>query len=160
MKLDVHQVAEATKLKTDQIRALEQGNYEYFSAAIYLRGSARTYASLLKLDPNKLVAQIDEELGATEKFAAQSITPEQKKTGVDSLMLLLSKLNWGIAAVVVALAVIALVANAGYRAVKNHKASDPLKKLGSGMYQSPENSGETLPLPTNLSPRNPPPAGK
>src|SRR5204863_2151029 len=49
MKLDVHQVAESTKLKTDQIRALEQGNYDDFTACVYLRGSTRTYANLLKL---------------------------------------------------------------------------------------------------------------
>jgi cytoskeleton protein RodZ len=60
MKMEVQQVAEATKLKSDQIRALEEGNYDYFTAPVYLRGSVRTYARLLKLDGPKLVAELDE----------------------------------------------------------------------------------------------------
>ncbi|HTD68707.1 MAG TPA: helix-turn-helix domain-containing protein [Candidatus Limnocylindria bacterium] len=155
MKLDVHQVAESTKLKTDQIRALDKGDYDYFSATVYLRGSVRTYANLLKLDAAKLTAQLDEELATTKKFADEAIVPSRKKGGVDSIMLLLSRLNWGIAGTVIALALIALVAQASYRAFKNRKASDPLKNLGSGMYQPAETGGEILPLPTNAPRRAP-----
>src|SRR5882672_7011754 len=93
MKLDVHQVAESTKLKTDQIRALEDGNYDYFTAMVYLRGSVRTYANLLKLDAAKLSAQLDTELASTKKFADERRPPERKKGGLDALMLLMSRLN-------------------------------------------------------------------
>jgi len=149
LKLDVHQVAESTKLKTDQIRALENGDYYYFSATVYLRGSVRTYANLLKLDGAKLIAQLDEELVSTKKFADEARVPERKKSGVDSLMLLLSRLNWGVAVAIIIIALVALGASASYRAFKNHKNSDPLKKLGNGMYQPTDSSGVTLPLPTN-----------
>jgi cytoskeletal protein RodZ len=149
MKLSVHQVAETTKLKSDHIRALEEGNYDYFTAAIYLRGSVRTYGTLLKLDPAELLTQLDTELTSSKKFAAEAPMPARKKTGVDSFMLILSRLNWGIAATIIAIAVIALAGNASYRAWKNRKTSDPLKKLSSGMYQPAEPAGETLPLPTN-----------
>jgi hypothetical protein len=111
----------------------------------------RTYANLLKLNAAKLIDELDAELRATEKFADQTITPEKKKGGVDSLMLLLSRLNWGVAAVLIGLALIVLGANAGYRAFKNRKASDPLKKLSSGMYQPAGKTGEMLPLPTNIA---------
>jgi cytoskeletal protein RodZ len=149
MALSVHQVAEATKLKTDHIRALEEGNYDYFTAAIYLRGSVRTYANLLKLDTSKILAQLDTELGSTKKFAAEAPVPQRKRTGVDALMLVLSRLNWGVAAAILAIGVIALAGNASYRAWKNRKMADPLKKLSSGMYQPAEPIGEILPLPTN-----------
>ena len=149
LKLDVPQVVESTKLKADQIRALEEGNHDYFTAAVYLRGSLRTYANLLKLDAVKLVAQLDTELGASKKFADDLPTPARKKGVVDALMLLLSRLNWGIAGVIIALALLALGANAAWRAWKNHQSSDPLKKLGAGMYQPGEAGGEILPLPTN-----------
>ena len=149
-KLSVAQVVEVTKLKADQIHALEEGNYEYFSATVYLRGSVRTYANLLKLDAAKLVAELDTELGSSAKFADDLPAPARKKGGVDSLMLLLSRLNWGIAVVVIVLVAIVLGSNAAYQGWKNRKASDPLKKLGSGMYQS-QSSGETLPLPTNIA---------
>jgi len=150
MKLDVQQIADATKLKSDQIRALEEGNYDYFTAAVYLRGSVRTYANLLKLDTATLIAQLDTELSGTRKFADEAPGPVRRKSGVDSLMLLLSRLNWGIAGSVIAFAVIALIVNASCRAWKNHKPDDPLKKLGAGMYQPAEPSGEILPLPTNM----------
>jgi len=150
MKLNIHQVAEATKLKTDQVRALEEGNYDYFTAAIYLRGSVRTYSNLLKLDTAQVLEQLDTELSSSKKFAAEAPIPQRKRTGVDSFMLILSRLNWGIAAIIIAIAVIALVGNASYRAWKDRKASDPLRKLSSGMYQPAEPTGETLPLPTNV----------
>ena len=150
MNLSVAQVVDVTKLKADQINALEGGNYEYFSAAVYLRGSVRTYANLLKLDAAKLVAELDAELGSSAKFADDLPAPARKKGGVDSLMLLLSRLNWGIAVIVIVLVAIVLGSNAAYQGWKNRKASDPLKKLGSGMYQS-QSSGETLPLPTNIA---------
>lgn len=154
MKLDLHQVAESTKLKTDQIRALEQGDYDYFTATVYLRGSLRTYANLLKLDTAKLIEQLDTELSSTKKFADEARPPERKKSGVDAIMLLLSRLNWGIAAAVILVASLALGGNAFYHAFKNRKSSDPLKKLGSGMYQPAEPNGEILPLPTNANPKS------
>ena len=149
-KLSVAQVVEVTKLKADQIHALEEGNYEYFSATVYLRGSVRTYANLLKLDAARLVAELDTELGSSAKFADDLPPPARKKGGVDSLMLLLSRLNWGVAVVVIVLVAIVLGSNAAYQGWKDRKASDPLKKLGSGMYQS-QSSGESLPLPTNIA---------
>lgn len=148
MKMEVQQVAEATKLKSDQIRALEEGNYDYFTAPVYLRGSVRTYARLLKLDGPKLVAELDEELGS-KRFADDLPEPARKKGGVDSIMLLLSRLNWLWAAIIIVVLILALGGSAAYQAWKNRKPSDPLKKLGSGLYQPAEPVGETLPLPTN-----------
>jgi cytoskeleton protein RodZ len=155
LKLEVQQVAEATKLKTDQIRALEQGNYDYFSAAVYLRGSVRTYAKLLKLDAAKLVTQLDAELGSSKKFSEDLPPPARKKSALDSLMLLLSRLNWIWASIIIGLLVLILGGNAIWRAWKNRAPSDPLKKLGPGIYQPSEPQGETLPLPTNAGRRGP-----
>lgn len=150
MNLIVHQVAESTKLKTDQIRALEEGNYDYFTAPIYLRGSIRTYAGLLKLDSTQLLTQLESELASTKKFAAEAPAPARKRTGIDSFMLVLSRLNWGVAAAIIAIGVVAVAGGTSYRAWKNRKTADPLQKLSSGMYQPAEPAGETLPLPTNI----------
>ena len=150
MKMEVQQVAEATKLKSDQIRALEEGRYDYFTAPIYLRGSVRTYAKLLKLDGPKLVAELDTELlGSSKKFADDLPAPARKKGGVDSIMLLLSRLNWLWAAIILGVLLLALGGSAAWQAWKNRAPSDPLKKLGPGLYQPAEPTGEILPLPTN-----------
>src|ERR1035437_9700884 len=66
--LTVYQIAETTKIKTDHIRALEEVNYDVFSAPVYIRGFVRTYASLLKLDVAQVMATLDQELARTEKF--------------------------------------------------------------------------------------------
>ena len=49
-KLNIYQVAEITKIKTDHIRALEAGQYDAFSAPVYIRGFVRTYAKALRLE--------------------------------------------------------------------------------------------------------------
>lgn len=149
MQLDIHQVAEATKLKSDHIRALEQGQYAVFTAPVYLRGSIRTYAKLLKLDGVKLVQQLDAELSSAGSSIGDAVTPTSPKTPVDSVTLLLSRVNWVVALVIVALVALAVIGNVSYRAWRSHRAADPLKNLGPGIYQPPLNTGETLPLPTN-----------
>jgi cytoskeleton protein RodZ len=152
MRLDIHQVAEATKLKTDHVRALDEGDYTVFTAPVYLRGSLRTYAKLLKLDPAQLVEQLDAELGASGRLDDPPMSPATPKTAVDSLALLLSRVNWSVALVIIGLGAIVLAVVSSYRAWVTHKTADPLKNLSPGMYQPPASSGETLPLPTN-SPR-------
>lgn len=148
LKLDVHQVAETTKLKTDQVRALEQGQFDYFTAPVYLRGSVRTYAHLLKLDAADMLAQLDAELAAGKAPLDTLPSRERKKGGVDSLMLFLSR-HWGIAAAIVVIGLMALGGTAAYHAWQQRKTADPLKDLGAGMYQPAERTGETLALPTN-----------
>ena len=53
--LDVYQVAEVTKIKTDHIRALESGTFDVFPAPVYIRGFVRTYAGMLKLDVRRVL---------------------------------------------------------------------------------------------------------
>ena len=145
-QLTVEQVAEMTKIRTDHIRALEEGDFDVFSAPIYIRGSVKNYATMLKMDVPATLSLLDQELGRTKNFSEPPPLTEQKKTIVDHLTLLLAKLNWkmGVAGlVVVAAVVIGVIVLA---AVKHHKKSDPLKNLPPAVYQ-PANSGNTLPLP-------------
>ena len=67
-KLNIYQVAEITKIKTDHIRALESGHYDTFSAPVYIRGFVRTYAKLLKLDESQIIADLETEMGQSQKF--------------------------------------------------------------------------------------------
>ena len=78
-KLTVQQVADATKIRTDHIRALEEGNFNVFSAPIYIRGSVKNYATMLKLDVPQLLAALDAELKGTEKFSEPPPLVEQRK---------------------------------------------------------------------------------
>src|SRR5438270_281588 len=108
--LTVHQVAEVTKIRTDHIRALEEGNFNVFSAPVYIRGFVRTYAALLKLDVPHVMASLDGELGKTEKFREPPPLTDQKRGILDFLTLQLSKLNWRIAIIfLIAIATIGLL---------------------------------------------------
>jgi cytoskeletal protein RodZ len=143
--LTIQQVAESTKMRTDHIRALEEGDFNVFSAPIYIRGSVKNYAMLLKLDVPQIMAALTAELGRTEKFSEPPPLTGVSNTPLDRLMFLLSKFSWrvGLAggAVVVILLVIALVSVTR----RHHRHSDPLAGLPPAVYQS-TNSGDMLPL--------------
>jgi cytoskeletal protein RodZ len=146
--LSVHDVAEATKIRTDHIRALDQGDYDVFPAAVYIRGFVRTYSAFLKLDVAAIITQLNIELQQSKKHHEHPpLTP--KPPGVlDWVMFQLSRLNWRIVLPIVAGGGILLGAAYGYRAWATRKPQDPLSQLGPGVYQPAKPvEGETLPLP-------------
>ena len=146
-KLDVYQVAEITKIKTDHIRALEAGDYENFSAQVYVRGFVRSYAKLLKLDPAQISRQLDSELVQIPKFRELPSLTGQPKGILDVLLLQLSKLNWRIVAAVAVLALVILVVVSGFRRIKRNPGVQPAYQLGPGLYQPKNDMGDVLPLP-------------
>jgi cytoskeletal protein RodZ len=144
--LTIYQVAEVTKIRTDHIRALESGNFDVFSAPVYIRGFVRSYAVLLKLDVPQVMAELDSELGKTEKFHEPPPLTDQKRGVLDFLTLQLSKLDWrvgvGVAVLVVAVGIIT-----GLLVWRHNRPQDPLANIGNGMYQPASSAGETAPLP-------------
>jgi cytoskeletal protein RodZ len=145
-KLTIEQVADLTKIRTDHVRALESGQFNAFSATIYIRGSVKNYARLLKLDQTKLLADLDAELNATEKFSEPPPLVETKKTFIDSLTLVWAKLNWRIGFAGMAIIAIIIIIAAGLGVWRHRKTSDPAKNLPPAVYH-PGTSGDTLPLP-------------
>jgi cytoskeletal protein RodZ len=147
-QLDIYQVAEVTKIKTDHIRALESGTFDVFPAPVYIRGFVRTYAGMLKLDVARLLGDLEVELSQSEKFREPPPLTNTPRSPLDFVMLQLSRLNWRIAFGVGAILVFLLLAAAVVRSRSSRK-SDPLKDLGPGIHQpKPGKGGETLPLPT------------
>ncbi len=92
--LTVQQVVEITKIRTDHLRALEEGNFDVFSAPVYIRGFVRTYSTLLKLDVPQIMAALEAELAQTTKFAEPPPLAERPRGVLDFLMLQLSKVDW------------------------------------------------------------------
>ena len=145
--LTVHQVAEITKIRIDHLRALEEGNFNVFSATVYIRGFVRTYATLLKLDVPQIMAALDEELGRTEKFSEPPPLSNEPRTALDFIMLQFSKVNWrkGLIALGVAVALGSILVI--YLVRRHYQTADPLARLAPGLYQPTQNvSGEVLPL--------------
>jgi cytoskeletal protein RodZ len=144
--LTVHQVAEVTKIRTDHIRALEEGNFNAFSAPVYIRGFVRTYANLLKLDVPRLMTKLDQELGATDKFREPPPLTDQPRGALDFITLQLSKLNWRIAAVVIGALVLLLIISSAVHLFHHGKDANPVADIPPAIYQ-PAPAGDTLPLP-------------
>jgi cytoskeleton protein RodZ len=145
LKLTVQQIADATKIRTDHIRALEEGHYEAFSAPVYIRGFVRIYAAQLKLNTAQIMSTLDAELKQSEKFKEPPPLMEESNTLLDHAMFWLSKLNWRIGAIaggVVVLLLIILIAGSAWR---HHSRGNPLAGVKPAVYQSADAS-ETLPL--------------
>lgn len=155
----IQQVAEATRLKVDHIRALEEGNYAAFPAAIYLKGSLRTYAAYLKLNVSELFQALESEAGATGQLQEPPALMPPTPTAVDKVMLWFSTINWKIAGPLVGIAVIGGIAVATARLWERHYANNPLGGVKPAVYQAPRNSGETLavPAPAPQTPAQPQP---
>src|SRR5882724_10511528 len=92
--LTVEQVAEITKIRGDHLRALEEGNFDMFSAPVYIRGFVRCYSTLLKLEVPKVMADLEAELGQTQKFSEPPPLSDEPKGALDFFMLQLSKIDW------------------------------------------------------------------
>ena len=143
--LTVQQIVEITKIRTDHLRALEEGNFDVFSAPVYIRGFVRGYATLLKLDVPQVMAALETELAGTTKFAEPPPLAEHPHSLIDFLTLHLSKVDWrkgliGLGALIALLVVISV-----WVAWRHH---NPLKGLTPAMYQATQGApGDTLPLP-------------
>jgi cytoskeletal protein RodZ len=107
----------------------------------------RTYATLLKLDVTRIMANLDGELGKTEKFREPPPLSDQKRGVLDFLTLQLSKVNWRVASVVLVAAGIVLAISMFVWISRHRHTADPLANLPTGIYQ-PTTSGEMAPLPT------------
>jgi cytoskeleton protein RodZ len=131
----INQLADATKIRTDHIRALEEGNYNVFAAPVYIQGFVRTCAALLKMDVPKIIADLESELGATKKFREHPRLTGDSRGIIDYVMLQFSKINWRVGLPVAILGVVLVGGIVAYRAIQTRKNVDPLKNLGPGIYQ-------------------------
>ncbi len=146
--LTVQQVAERTKMRTDHVRAFESGNFSVFSAPVYIRGFARTYAKLLKLDVPQVLAALEAELQGTEQFSEPPPLSNEPRGVLDFLMLQLSKLNKNNVRFVLGVLAVVAVAGLGWFIWQRTRPADPLADLKPAVYEPAQNnSGDTLALP-------------
>ncbi len=146
--LSINEVAEITKIRTDHIRALEEGNFDVFVAPVYIRGFTRTYATVLKMDVPQVIKALDGELDQTEKFAEPPPLTDDGKGVVDFMTLQLSKLNLHRREILIGLVVIAVVV-ISFLVWRARRQADPAANLPPARVQpAGRDSGNTLPLPT------------
>jgi cytoskeletal protein RodZ len=145
-KLTIQQVADATKIRTDHVRALEEGDFSVFSAPIYIRGSVKNYATFLKLDLTQVLPSLEAELKGTQKFSEPPPLSVQEKTMLDQMSLVMAKLNWKVGVVGAGTVGVVIIVAVIIFSVRHHHHSDPLSNLKPAIYQPPTD-GDKLALP-------------
>ncbi len=154
-KFTIHQLADATKIKTEHIRSLESGDYRPFSAPVYIRGHVKALARALHLDPNPVLTDLDRELAQTAEFAAPPSLVPKRKGLLDWIMLQISKLQLQLLAPYLVFMILLGGIAWGYMIWRDRQSSDPLEHLGQGIYQGqPVIGGQYLPLPAGATNSN------
>ncbi|MFA6544706.1 MAG: helix-turn-helix domain-containing protein [Limisphaerales bacterium] len=157
-RLTVSQVADATKIKSDHILALEEGNYSPFSAPVYIRGHTKSLGRHYKLDVPNLLADLDAELAQTKNFSEPPSLIPREKGVLDWVTLQLSKLNLRFLLPLILIALFLSLVAWGYNAWRRNQSADPLVNLGQGYYKAPpdKRAVEYLPFPPGAVPTNAP----
>lgn len=149
--MTLEEIAEITKIRTDHLRALEEGRYDIFIAPVYIKGFIRNYAQAVKLDPQTVLPLVDDELRKVEKFKDSPTLSGRKKGAVDWIMFQLSKVHWEIILPVLGIIILLLISYNLYRVYQQHKSRDIFSEYGINTYQpAPEKYELYLPVPSNL----------
>ena len=144
----IQQVAEATKIKGDHIRAIEKDNWGAFAARVYVRGFVKTYARHLRLDEAALALQLEEELAGHEEFADRGGSRSLRRGPLDFIMMKLALLRWQILFPLVLGAAVVLTAWWAWNAWQRRPIAVPATITGNRLH-SPRSTASpaSLPLP-------------
>lgn len=147
-QLSIEDVAEITKLRRDHVRALEAGDYGKFSASVYVRGSVRSYAMLLKLDVPQLLKALQKEMNPKDAAHSEENFRTHSKGILEILALYLSRINWKLAVPLFVLIFLIASGILGVQFWRHQQTRDPLADLGQGEYSGKQALPiEHLPLP-------------
>lgn len=149
-RLTIAQVADATKIKGDHIRAIEAGHWATFSAPVYVRGFAKTYARHLRLDPDAIVAQLDAELEGRDDFADGGPGSRTLRRGpLDFIMMKLALLRWQVLFPLALGVAVLLAAWRAWTSWQHRPATAPAAPTAPRLYQPRTTPGPAqLPLPS------------
>ncbi|MEJ5237951.1 MAG: helix-turn-helix domain-containing protein [Limisphaera sp.] len=148
MGLSLQDLATITKIRADHLRALEEGRYAVFSAPVYIKGSVRSCAQALKLDPAPLLRQLDQELSQDAKLGHPPALSPAEPGFWDRLLFHLVRLSWRQTAIMALLVVLAAVWLGRYLLWERRPAGAGPQSVQPTLYQEPVPPHlETLSLP-------------
>lgn len=149
-QLSVTEVANSTNIKSDYIRAMEEGDWGTFSAPVYIKGFVRTYATHLKLDVSTIVSDLEAELSANPELSEPPSLTGGRRGVVDWVMLQFSRVRWVIVFPILVGVGVLVAGYFGLKAWKKQGGGTPPATLGPGLQQRGRPGvPTTLPVPTN-----------
>ena len=132
--IGVPEIVDQTKMKTDQVHALENGEWTAFAAPVYTRGFVRNYATLLKLDVDSLLQDLEVEMGQSQARSSKVAGEVPLRSGlIDWLMLHFSSVNWR---TILPILILVSIATGGYYAwdsFQRYNSTDHLQGLGTSL---------------------------
>lgn len=132
--LSVPEVVEQTKMKTDQVLAIEAGDWSGFAAPVYTKGFVRNYASLLRMDVETLLAELDTEMGRAREDGDGATGNAPLRSGlIDGLMLHFSGVKWRAVLPIFLLVSLAAGGYFGINWYRNAQTADPLEGISPGL---------------------------
>jgi len=149
--LGISEVANATNIKSDYIRAMEAGDWEAFGAPVYIKGFVRTYATHMKLDAAGIVSELQDELKAGPGGGRPPTLAGTRQGALDWVMLQASKVPLTVLfPVLLGLAVLGALYVGARLWRSSTPAAKPTPTLSPGLYQrSRPVAPAVLPVPTN-----------
>ncbi|MFM8420437.1 MAG: helix-turn-helix domain-containing protein [Verrucomicrobiota bacterium] len=157
--LGISEVANATNIKSDYIRAMEAGDWEAFGAPVYIKGFVRTYATHLKLDAAAVVGALQDELKAGPGGGRPPALAGTRQGALDWVMLQASRVPLTVLfPVLLGLAVLGALYLGARMWRSSAPAAKPAPALAPGLYQrSRPVAPAVLPVPTNVPAAEPRP---
>jgi cytoskeleton protein RodZ len=77
LKLSQQDIASALKLSPRTIQSIEEGQIDALPAKTFVRGFVKSYAEMLKLDPQLVLRQFQEEMGTTQPISRVIAVPSE-----------------------------------------------------------------------------------
>ena len=83
-EIDLHEIAERTKISLRYLQAMEQDRFELLPAPVFARGFLREYAKYVGLSPDEVVNYYLSALGAEEQEAGEREPAPVRRSGAAS----------------------------------------------------------------------------
>lgn len=137
-------VARSLRLRTDQVRALEEERFASFGGDVYARGFLKSYALELEIDPQPLLDTYRRDVSDNARSGVALIAPGAAALGRQRSAPP-AWLGWVVAAVVILVGLAALGQLAGGRAPETASPEDLPPPAPAGNEEEPAEDGEEEP---------------
>jgi len=152
-EIDLHEIAERTKISLRYLQAMEQDRFELLPAPVFARGFLREYAKYVGLSPDEVVNYYLSALGGDDEHEEEGEQAPVRRRGAAA-----SPWSYGVFVVLALILLVAVVAIAAFYAEsgrRERRGPQPLPIAAPPVALAPEARAETAPPPVPEEPAAP-----